>query len=87
MTYQSSEKFAKLHENGTKFDLLIADEAHRTTGKRCAPHVLFDENIYIKKEFFTATERIYRGENKNVASMDDPEIYGKNHFYMSFKKP
>ncbi len=90
VTYQSSEKFCEVARKcDANFDLLIADEAHRTTGKKGNnfSHVLFDENICIKKRvFFTATERVYRGENRTVASMDDPETYGKNLFYMSFKK-
>ena len=90
VTYQSSESFCEVARKcDAKFDLLIADEAHRTTGKKGSSfsHVLFDENICIKKRvFLTATERIYRGENRNVASMDDPETYGKNLFYMSFKR-
>ena len=71
------------------FDLGIMDEAHKTTGKKDSPfsHLLHDKNIRIKRRIFmTATERRYRGRSEQIASMDDPQLYGETFEMLSFKK-
>lgn len=75
------------------FDLIICDEAHRTTGATFADddesnfvRVHDDEFIHgLKRIYMTATPRIY-GENAKasaeqdrvtICSMDDPKLYGE----------
>jgi len=89
-TYQSSPKLADAcKEEGLTIDLLIADEAHKTVGRKDKKFatLLSDENIRIKQRMFmTATERIYRQGSDNIASMDDESVYGKIFHQMSFKQ-
>ena len=70
------------------FDLGIYDEAYKTVGlkdKRFS-HLLFDENVSVKKRIFmTATERQFKG-NSHYTSMDDASIYGPIIDQLSFKK-
>lgn len=92
-TYQSIEAVAEIKEN---FDLIICDEAHRTTGQSAeSPFVrVHDENfIHSKKRLYmTATPRFYSNESKLKAnsnhvllwSMDDESIYGEEIFKLTF---
>ncbi len=71
------------------FDLGIMDEAHKTTGKKASlfSHLLHDKSIKIRRRIFmTATERRYRGRSEQIASMDDPQLYGETFEMLSFKK-
>jgi len=88
-TYQSSPILAKASKDSkTKFDLAIFDEAHKTVGsksKRFAT-LLSEKKINIEKRLFmTATERIFKGNDDEVLSMDDEKIYGQRFYQMSFK--
>ena len=89
-TYQSGEKLAEACRKAQrKIELLIADEAHKTVGKREKKFatLLFDENIKIEKRLFmTATERVYRQGTENIVSMNDESIYGQVFYEMSFAK-
>jgi len=89
-TYQSSPKLADAcKKQGLTIDLLIADEAHKTVGRKDKKFatLLSDENIKIKQRMFmTATERVYRQGSENIASMDDESVYGKMFHQMSFKQ-
>ncbi len=66
-TYQSgSAVSAGVKKAGMTFDLGIYDEAHKTVGQKTkdSAHLLFDENVQIKKRvFMTATEREFRGNS------------------------
>ncbi|MDC0545482.1 DEAD/DEAH box helicase family protein [Gammaproteobacteria bacterium] len=88
-TYQSSPLLATAaKEARTNFDLAILDEAHKTVGVKSKTFstLLFEEKIKVKKRLFmTATERVLRGKNDEVASMDDPSIYGGSVYTMTFK--
>ncbi|MCE2964258.1 MAG: DEAD/DEAH box helicase family protein, partial [Alphaproteobacteria bacterium] len=84
------------------FDLVICDEAHRTTGatfadKTESTFVKVHDAAYIKAHkrlYMTATPRIYAppakatAERDSVAlcSMDDPTIYGETLFTISFSE-
>lgn len=101
-TYQSIQVVSdaqKLH-GFPEFDLIICDEAHRTTGATLAGEdesnfvkVHSDDTIQGKKRLYmTATPRIY-GDNVKMkaeeadavlASMDDEELFGKTLFYRGF---
>ena len=89
-TYQSSPRLtAAAKDSKTNFDLCILDEAHKTVGSKgkIFSTLLFDENIKIKKRLFmTATERVLRGKDDEVASMDDPKLYGGFVYEMTFKE-
>ncbi|SHH09668.1 DEAD/DEAH box helicase [Flavobacterium johnsoniae] len=104
-TYQSIEVIAKAQkiilENGfSEFDMIICDEAHRTTGIKIAG---FDEsaftkvhdNTFIKAKkrlYMTATPRLYNDEVKSKAaqaeailcSMDDTNLYGEEIYRIGF---
>lgn len=107
-TYQSIDAISAaqaetlLATNGKygKFDFIVCDEAHRTTGVKIASK---DESNFIKihsdsnikgskRLYMTATPRLY-GESAKVkasqkdcilCSMDDEAIYGKEFFRVNF---
>ncbi|WP_259390621.1 DEAD/DEAH box helicase family protein [Actinomyces sp. 2119] len=100
-TYQSIDVVARAQELGAPdFDLIICDEAHRTTGATLAgadesAFVRVHDNAYLrgrKRLYMTATPRIYddstkaRAGQKNavLASMDDADTYGKELFRLGF---
>ena len=89
-TYQSGRLIAEISKKlKYSFDLGIFDEAHKTVGsdKKLFSHLLFEENISIKKRIFmTATERFYRGSKDDIISMDNYDIYGETFTQMSFKE-
>ena len=71
------------------FDLAILDEAHKTVGVKGKSFatLLFDKNIAVRQRLFmTATERVLKGDNDDVLSMDDEAIYGRRFFLMTFKE-
>lgn len=100
-TYQSIEVIQQAQELGyPEFDLIIADEAHRTTGSHAANE---EAGIFTKvhnnqivrarhRLYQTATPKIYshdtkkKGQEENIiiASMDDPNIYGEEIFRLGF---
>jgi superfamily II DNA or RNA helicase len=89
-TYQSSDKLAvAARQAHIRFDLAILDEAHKTVGvrsKRFAT-LLRDKKIRVRHRLFmTATERVFRGGNDDVLSMDNERDYGKCFFQMSYKE-
>ena len=88
-TYQSSDRLAQAaRKSRFKFDLAILDESHKTVGEKSKAFstLLSDKNISIaKRMFMTATERIVRGRNDDVYSMDDEKMYGKQFYQLSFK--
>jgi predicted helicase len=89
-TYQSSHRLAEAARSvNHSFDLAIFDEAHKTVGvkQKAFATLLFEKNISIKQRLFmTATERVLRGKNDDVLSMDDERTYGRRFFLMTFKE-
>lgn len=100
-TYQSIDVIAAFQQRtGIEFDLIICDEAHRTTGVTLADEdessfvkVHDDDFIHAKKRLYmTATPRIYGDESKAKAnnsnavlcSMDDESIYGPQFHSLGF---
>ena len=104
-TYQSIEKVSEaqkeLLKNGfSEFDLVICDEAHRTTGVKLpgkdeSAFVRIHEQNFIKAKkrlYMTATPRLYSSESQSRAaqaqvdfwSMDDPKRYGKEIYRLGF---
>lgn len=89
-TYQSADKLASVSKRTNfKFDLAILDEAHKTVGakEKSFSVLLKDDHINISKRMFmTATERVVKGAEDNVLSMDDETVYGKRFYQLTFKK-
>lgn len=106
-TYQSIEVIAKAQQQLIKqnskfaqFDLIICDEAHRTTGVAIAGEdesafTKVHNNDFIKAKkrlYMTATPRLYDNETKSKAaqaeailcSMDDISLYGDEIYRIGF---
>lgn len=99
-TYQSIDVIKQAQKSGyPEFDLIIADEAHRTTGALAkGEYSMFTEvhsNANVKGKlrlYQTATPKIYDENTKKkakehsivVSSMDDPKIYGDEIFRLGF---
>lgn len=90
---------AQLTHKMSEFDLIICDEAHRTTGatfegedESAFVAVHNNDNVMGKKRLYmTATPRIYGEQAKTVASvqlcsMDDETLYGKDLYVISFSE-
>ena len=101
-TYQSMQVVADAHRSGLPmFDLVVCDEAHRTTGALRADEgssflLVHDNNeVHARKRLYmTATPRIYaesaqlkaKEEDIYVASMDNELQYGPEFHRLSFAK-
>jgi predicted helicase len=97
-TYHSAPVVARaLDCRGVKpLDLIVYDEAHRTAGNSQFGFTLHDKNIKVRKRLFmTATPKHYKiskkrlkkmGDDMQVLSMDDPKVYGRVAYRMSFKE-
>lgn len=99
-TYQSIDVIHQAQEAGyPEFDLIVADEAHRTTGAaKLGEDSMFtkvhhDSNVAGKLRLYqTATPKIYGADAKKKAesnsielsSMDDPKIYGEEIYRLGF---
>lgn len=79
-TYQSMEAVAKAQKlSGEQFDLVLCDEAHRTTGiERGKSFTLIHDDQTIKarkRVYMTATPKIYKAAAKTRAAQDDEILY------------
>jgi predicted helicase len=107
-TYQSIEvisnaqkEYQKVYGNESGiFDLIICDEAHRTTGVTLSDEdesafVKVHDNDFIqsrKRMYMTATPRLYSDDTKKKAadldavlcSMDDVKLYGDEMYHIGF---
>ncbi len=90
-TYQSSGVLAEVARNQKVcFDLVIADEAHRTTGQTDSTFALvLDDTKFpaTQRVFMTATPRIFTATDdgdETVVSMDDPALYGETVYTLGF---
>ena len=100
-TYQSIVTLTRAQEAGLpEFDLIVCDEAHRTTGATLdgeeeSNFVKIHSNDHVrarKRLYMTATPRIF-GDNvrskadevgAELASMDNPALFGETLFYRGF---
>jgi predicted helicase len=102
-TYQSIDVIAQAQAAGLPdFDLILCDEAHRTTGITEPDH---DDSAFVrvhdqgylraaKRLYMTATPRIYVQDSKikaaendvAVYSMDDEDVYGPEFHHLGFGK-
>ena len=100
-TYQSLDVVSEAQEKGLpQFDLIICDEAHRTTGASLVGESESNfqrvhDNDFVaagKRLYMTATPRIYgdrakRKANENrltLASMDNEQVYGPEFHRLGF---
>lgn len=106
-TYQSidviakaQKELAKIDSEFSEFDLIICDEAHRTTGFKTkdedfSAFIKVHDNDFIKAKkrlYMTATPRLFSDDAKSKAaesdtilcSMDDEKIYGKEMYRIGF---
>jgi len=105
-TYQSIDVIAKAQKELLKnkitseFDLIICDEAHRTTGVSIgdddmSAFVKVHDNKFLKSKkriYMTATPRLYSDDAKSKAaeaqvtlcSMDEKEMYGEEIYRIGF---
>lgn len=100
-TYQSIDVISDAQKKlGTNFDLIICDEAHRTTGVTLAGEdesafVKVHDNDFLKAKkrlYMTATPRIFSDDSKSRAdthdavlcSMDDKNLYGEEIHRLGF---
>lgn len=102
-TYQSIDTIAAAQKKGLgRFDLIVCDEAHRTTGVTLAgpeesAFVRVHNDDYLggdRRLYMTATPRIYsddtkqeaKDQNAAVASMDNEALYGPEFHRLGFGK-
>ncbi|MEV0621734.1 type ISP restriction/modification enzyme [Nonomuraea sp. NPDC050404] len=102
-TYQSLPVVAEAQHKGLpEFDLVVCDEAHRTTGVTLAGQnesnfVKVHDEQYLKaarRLYMTATPRLYDDSSKSqaedssavLASMDDESLYGPEFHRLGFGK-
>ena len=101
-TYHSIDVISKAQKEFglSQFDLIVCDEAHRTTGVTLVGEdesnfvrIHSNENVNgAKRLYMTATQRIYtenakrkvEGEAVTLASMDDEKVYGDVLFHKNF---
>lgn len=100
-TYQSIEVLGQAQKNGfPEFDLIIADEAHRTTGAKAlgdqdSVFTKVHSNLNVKAEkrlYQTATPKLYGMDAKKkakdnsivISSMDDESLYGEVFYRLGF---
>ena len=102
-TYHSLPIVALAQDIGAPaFDIILCDEAHRTTGidspdDKTSPFVLVHDKNKIratKRLYMTATPRIYTAEakakvanrEKDIFSMDDTDTYGPELYHLPFSR-
>ena len=102
-TYQSIDAIHVAQKHGVpEFDIIICDEAHRTTRARLegedeSHFVRVHDNKFIKGKkrlYMTATPRLYSDDTKKKAkereipvwSMDDENHFGKIFYYLGFSQ-
>lgn len=100
-TYQSIEVISQAQDSGfDEFDLIICDEAHRTTGATLSgtdesAFTRVHDNRFVrgrKRLYMTATPKVFDEQTKAkanensvvVASMDDERLYGPEFYYLGF---
>ena len=101
-TYQSLDVISRAqHQHGLhKFDLVVCDEAHRTTGqieqdREASNFVRVHDAEFLKADkrlYMTATPRIYgdsartraREKSMMLCTMDDPSLFGEVLVYYGF---
>lgn len=89
-TYQSAERLANVTRSiGLTLALIVADEAHRTAGKKDGTFSIILSNNRIsahRRLFLTATRRVHTDVASDALSMDDAVLYGRRVYTYPFGK-
>lgn len=90
-TYQSSPRVAEAQAmSAPRFDLVVADEAHRTASTKTGPFGTVLTDLKAQKTLFqTATPKVFGGRVRDeveVFSMDNPATYGPVLHTLSFRR-
>ena len=102
-TYQSIDVISKAQKKmgaNFQFDMIVCDEAHRTTGAtqlgaEASNFVKVHDSNFLrakKRIYMTATPRLYSESSKKkaeegsveICSMDDPKLYGEEMYRIGF---
>lgn len=102
-TYQSIDVISKAQKKmgaNFQFDIIVCDEAHRTTGAtvlgtEASNFVKVHDSNFLrakKRIYMTATPRLYSESSKKkaeegsieICSMDDPKLYGEEMYRIGF---
>ncbi|MFF1712187.1 Helicase associated domain protein [Streptomyces sp. NPDC058268] len=90
-TYASLPVVAAAHANHglVAWDLVVVDEAHRTTGKADGPWKIVHHDAQVPAErrlYMTATPRVATTSGDAVVSMDDRSIFGDVSYRLPFSR-
>ncbi|MFF4534117.1 Helicase associated domain protein [Streptomyces sp. NPDC001407] len=80
---------AHAHHGLAPWDLVVVDEAHRTTGKADGPWKTVHHDAQLPAErrlYMTATPRVATTSGDAVVSMDDPNIFGTVAYQLPFSR-
>lgn len=80
---------AHAHHDLAKWDLVVVDEAHRTTGKADGPWKVVHHDARIparRRLYMTATPRVSTSADEAVVSMDDHAIFGEVSYRLPFSR-
>jgi superfamily II DNA or RNA helicase len=80
---------AHAHHDLAEWDLVVIDEAHRTTGRVDGPWKLVHHDAQVpakRRLYMTATPRVATTSGDDVVSMDDPRIYGETCYRLPFSR-
>jgi superfamily II DNA or RNA helicase len=88
-TYHSLPALMSAHRDHglPPWDLMVLDEAHRTAGAPGKAWAVVHDNHVLpaaRRLYLTATPRIAVVEDQDVVSMDDPAVFGREVYRLSF---
>lgn len=90
-TYASLPVIAAAHEEFRlpMWDLIIPDEAHRSAGRADKASAMIHSNAFIpatRRQYMTATPKLFTGAGDDTASMDNEKIYGEVAYRLGFSR-
>lgn len=90
-TYASLPVVAAAHDEFRLplWDLIIPDEAHRSAGRADKASAMIHSNAFIpaaRRQYMTATPKIFTGSGDDTISMDDEKVYGEVAYRLGFSR-
>ncbi|MFD7899014.1 Helicase associated domain protein [Streptomyces sp. NPDC059743] len=90
-TYASLPVVAAAHDEFQLplWDLIIPDEAHRSAGRADKASAMIHSNAFIpaaRRQYMTATPKIFTGSGDDTISMDDEKVYGEVAYRLGFSR-
>lgn len=90
-TYASLPVIAAAHDEFRlpMWDLIIPDEAHRSAGRADKASAIIHSNAFIpatRRQYMTATPKIFTGSGDDTISMDDEKIFGEVAYRLGFSR-